>query len=153
MIAVAYLDRYARLIRRLSDEVSEAWGVIYQADARAREEHWERMRRKAQYDHDEAKKTGGTTPFDEAKPWGYPLRMLTEDHQFWQRELIDPVMMYVVKGVNAKTPAATASSAPAVTSAGAREAVLAGTAMTQGRPHYDDTDTGNEGRQRLLHHQ
>ena len=116
LISQAVLELYEAHIEHFHDAYGpEAWPYIYQCDVRAREEQWERVRRRAARDHKMATDAGGTTPFNPNRPWDYTLRLLKEDIQFWQVELIDSVLVHVVRPHGAKviTPAAPVVAMPA----------------------------------------
>ena len=69
----------------------------YQADFRFRLEHLERTRRRVSSDHRLAITRGGTTEFDEARPWNYSFQYGIEDNRWWDREFREPALLFLTK--------------------------------------------------------
>lgn len=100
-IAPARLDRYEKTIRAYSERYGKAcWAIIYQADVRARLEHVERLRRRGEQEYTAAQSAGLTHPFEPATPWNWVWKELCNDYNFWNREIIEPCMLYLAKTTN-----------------------------------------------------
>ena len=94
MIDPANLDLYANHIRASVQRFGMVAGpVIYQADVRARLEQIERVRRKAEHEHEQCIQKGGTSPFEPNRPWNFCFKMLVDDDKFWRKELEQPALL------------------------------------------------------------
>ena len=104
-ITPAKLDRYEKLIRGYSDRYGrECWPIIYQADVRARLEHAERVRRQGHDAYETAQRAGLTHPYDPAKPWDWVWQQMSmEILGFWQKEVVEPCMLYLSKASTLRT--------------------------------------------------
>ena len=72
---------------------TKIWALLYQADTRARFEHWGRTKLRLAHEHSEAQAAGKTTLFDPLRPWNTSLQMVAKDDQFWSHELVEPALI------------------------------------------------------------
>lgn len=72
---------------------SKVWALLYQADTRARLEHMPRIKLSLYQKHQEAVNSGGTTPYDDGRPWNYTLHTLANDDKFWAHEFVEPALI------------------------------------------------------------
>ena len=94
IMSPAALDNYADHVSRLNMKYGESvWLILYQTDVRARSEHVERIRRRGAEDEDKAKRTGGTSEYDPAKPWEYVYRHLVLDSKLWEEEFTSTALL------------------------------------------------------------
>ena len=77
---------------------SRIWALLYQADTRARYEHWGRRKLRLAHDHSEAQAAGKTTTFDPLRPWNLALQMVAKDDQLWSHELVEPALIVMSHG-------------------------------------------------------
>ena len=90
----ANLDLYANHVRAAVQRFgAAAWPVIYQADVRARLEQIERVRRRVEFEAEQAQQLGGKTAFDQKRPWNFCFRALVEDDRFWRKEVEQPALL------------------------------------------------------------
>ena len=98
MLSPSKCEAYMNLIRKYNTKYGhKCWHIIYQADVRARQEHWERCRREAAEEHCKANAAGQTHAFDVSKPWEYALMLLINDFRLWKDELEDPCILVMTK--------------------------------------------------------
>lgn len=72
---------------------SKVWALLYQADTRARLEHMPRVKLSLYQKHQEAVSSGGTTPYDDSRPWNFTLHTLANDDKFWAHEFVEPALI------------------------------------------------------------
>ena len=125
-ITPSKLDAYEKTIRQFHDRYGKAcWAIIYQADVRARLEQVERIRRRGQEAYESARRLGLSHPFDPNRPWEWVWKELAEDYIFWNKEVVEPSMLYLAKTANltqlladdapivkASSPASASAAAP-----------------------------------------
>ena len=88
------LDSYREAIRRYASLYGEGlWHLVYQAEARMRREHMERLRRRGA----EAKARDASHPFDAAFPWRWVWSEALLDMRFWKDQLEDPALFVMTK--------------------------------------------------------
>ena len=84
------LDAYGEHVRTLNDRFgADTWFIIYQADARMRQEEFERIHRRAVM--------GRTPGFDPQKPWDTVFRIAVDEPKFWDTEVRDKAIMYLTR--------------------------------------------------------
>ena len=71
IITPAWLDRYAWKIRDYADEHPDSWGVIYQADVRARREHAPEVREQTEEEYATALAKRRPYDYDPKMPWEF----------------------------------------------------------------------------------
>ena len=87
-ISPSRIDAYARKIHNYYKRYGQkCWGLIYQADVRARRRHAERTRRALAEEHATANAAGGTHPHDPDQPWELVWDRMADDSDFWKREI------------------------------------------------------------------
>jgi len=96
------LDVYEDGIRRAALRYGQsAWGLLYQADHRARLEHLERVKRDAELLHAQAVAAGPAAaaicPYNPQMPWPYCFRMLANDSEFWRNQFTEPALLIAAK--------------------------------------------------------
>ena len=92
------LDNYGELVRSFHLMYGpSAWFIIYTADVRMRSEHFDRLRRYAERDHDAAVKAGSPLSFDPAKPWHATFRGALADKLWWDENLHRPAMLFLTR--------------------------------------------------------
>jgi hypothetical protein len=90
------LDNYAELIRKFSKAYNEqVWFILYQADVRMRQEHFERLIRKME--RGLALGRSNDFDYDPKKPWEACFKAAVADKAFWDAELKDPSSLYLLK--------------------------------------------------------
>jgi len=93
------LDGYIHHIKKLAGLYgSETWGLLYQADHRARLEQIDRIRRQGALLYEAAARNAGPNAvvghdFDPARPWIYCFEQLVADNMFWQDQFLNPAIM------------------------------------------------------------
>ncbi|CAK9014935.1 unnamed protein product [Durusdinium trenchii] len=114
-ITPARLDAYEKLIRRYSERYGKScWPIIYQADVRARLEQLERIRRRGQEAADKAAAAASLPcSFDPRKPWEWVFDEIIRDVNFWNREVTEPCMLYLIAEDAPIEKSGTASSSTA----------------------------------------
>ena len=70
------------------------WFLIYQADVRMRSEHFERIRRRLQIEHDSQNITLG---FDPTTPWDGVFAAAVKDTELWDSEVREKALPYLAK--------------------------------------------------------
>ena len=90
------LDNYGEMLRGFHALYGpSAWFIIYTADIRMRSEQFERIRRYAERDHDNALAASSPSSFDVAKPWHSVFRSAISDKIWWDENLHRPAMLYL----------------------------------------------------------
>ena len=95
IICPAFLDRYARKIRKYADEFPEAWGLIYQADVRCRLEYAPEVRERLEDQHAEDEENNKRSHYEVDRPWNSVFRALLskEESDFWYRNVEKPGLL------------------------------------------------------------
>jgi hypothetical protein len=118
----ASLDLYRDHIHRYSNRFSEeCWGLVYQADTRARRELAERIRRRGLKISESSSVNSGNpagsscidsegVQFDIARPWDYVFRRLPLEFSFWKEEIEDAALLIMSRAV--KQDSAVTGEAP-----------------------------------------
>jgi hypothetical protein len=92
------LDNYGEMLRGFHSLYgSSAWFLIYTADVRMRSEHFDRLRRFAERDHDAALAAGSTSTFNPAKPWHATFRAALADKLWWDENLHRPSILFLTR--------------------------------------------------------
>ena len=92
------LDNYGELIRSFHLQYgAEAWFIIYTADIRMRSEHFDRLRRYAERDHDAAVLAGSPLSFNPAKPWHATFKAALADKLWWDENLHRPAILFLTR--------------------------------------------------------
>ena len=100
-VDLGHLQKYEAHIERLAARYGpRVWSVIYQGDVRCRLEHMERLRRSLKAEHDRIKAAGGTSDYDEKRPWNQVWAKAAADETFWREEVIEPCMLILTKIAN-----------------------------------------------------
>ena len=90
------LDNYGELLRGFHNTYGpEAWFIIYMADVRMRNEHFERIRRQVERQHDREELAGIKSEFDVAKPWNTVFAKAVADKDWWADNLHRDAMLYL----------------------------------------------------------
>ena len=88
------LLQYQARIERMHERYGErTWALLYQADVRARFEELPRVRLELKLAHKAAVSAGGTTPYDDARPWNEALRVLADRDKLWAEEFMEPAIL------------------------------------------------------------
>lgn len=103
---MATLQRYELLVENMVKLLPGCWHLIVSADDRARSEHMSRLQMKVQMDHN----NGDQVPkgWTKDRPcWGPILKLVIDDHAFWQEHVHGPAMIWMAYGRHGKprTPA------------------------------------------------
>jgi len=102
-INISSLDGYINHIKKLAGLYgSETWGLLYQADHRARLEQIDRIRRQGALLYEAAVRNAGpgavvVHDFDPNRPWIYCFEQLVADNMFWQDQFLNPAIMIKAK--------------------------------------------------------
>jgi hypothetical protein len=92
------LEQYGEHLRSLLNTYgTECWFLIYQADTRMRSEHFERIRRRLQIDHDA---NINQHEFDPIRPWDGVFAAAVKDKDFWDSEVREKAILYLAKVTN-----------------------------------------------------
>ena len=94
----AWLDRYNQKVRVYNDENPEGWGIIYQADYRARLEHAPDVREELEDKYAEDIVYGRPTTFDPARPWNAVWRQLCLHEDKWWNKAIEKPCLLIMAG-------------------------------------------------------
>ena len=76
---------------------TQCWALIYQSDTRARREHAERLRRRANTELTALDAIGVKGTYNPKRPWEYVFRQLPVEFAFWKRELEDPALLILAR--------------------------------------------------------
>ena len=76
---------------------TQCWALIYQTDTRARREHAERLRRRANAELTALDAIGVKGAYNPKRPWEYVFRQLPVEFAFWKRELEDPALLILAR--------------------------------------------------------
>ena len=94
VVVPAWLDRYARMIQRWADEYPEAWGLIYQAEVRAREEHTPDVRERLEEEYAEALVRNHPTRYNPKMPWNAVWEALVmHESAYWYKAIEKPGLL------------------------------------------------------------
>ena len=92
------LDGYRDHVRQYSTRFrAQCWALIYQTDTRARREHAERLRRRANIELTALDSIGANGAYSSSYPWEYVFRQLPVEFAFWKRELENPALLIVAR--------------------------------------------------------
>ena len=94
VVCPAFLDRYARWIQQLNDENPDAWGLVYQAEVRARLEHAPDVRERLEERYAEDVVNNRPTTFDPKRPWNSVWRaLIVEEKDYWYKAVEKPGLL------------------------------------------------------------
>ena len=96
IVSLAALLNYEKLIERLVVQWPMAWGLVCQADDKARAERLERIRRN--FVVDQAAGKSMPTDWDPDSPWTTCFRALTSDEVFWNEQVRHPAVSWMAAG-------------------------------------------------------
>ena len=100
-ITPSKLDAYEKVIRQFHERYGKiCWPIIYQADVRARFEQTERVRRRGQEAYENARAAGLGHNYNPDTPWAWVWKELADDFIFWNKEVVEPCMLYLAKSAN-----------------------------------------------------
>ena len=92
------LDGHGDHVRQYSTRFgTQCWALIYQTDTRARREHAERLRRRANTELTALDAIGVKGAYNPKRPWEYVFRQLPVEFAFWKRELEDPALLILAR--------------------------------------------------------
>ena len=92
------LDGYRDHVRQYSTRFgTQCWALTYQTDTRARREHAERLRRRANTELTALDAIGVKGAYNPKRPWEYVFRQLPVEFAFWKRELEDPALLILAR--------------------------------------------------------
>jgi len=90
------LDNYGELVRGFHITYGpEAWFIIYMADVRMRNEHFDRLHRQVERQHDREESAGIKSEFDVARPWNTVFAKAVADRDWWADNLHRDAMLYL----------------------------------------------------------
>ena len=98
LVTLAALLLYEKVIEKLVLQWPKAWGLIVQADDKARAEKLEKIRRSIALDI----AAGGSPPreYTEAGPWTACFRALALDERFWNEQVRHPAADWLASGAH-----------------------------------------------------
>lgn len=96
VISLAALQAYERHIEKLVLQWPGTWGLIYQADDRARAEQLERWRRYLIAESDAGRQVPPT--WNPNKPWSCIFLKVVEDQSYWSETVHVPASAWVASG-------------------------------------------------------
>ena len=103
-IDLGALEAYAKRIRTLYSQLgASAWGLIYQADNRARYERLLRIQIDVFSDVKEARESQPPRTvlgYDAERPWNLVWKRMVQDHDWWQAEVSTPGLLLAVKAAS-----------------------------------------------------
>ena len=108
VISLAALQSYERHIERLVLQWPGTWGLIYQADDRARAEQLERWRRFLVAESDAGRQVPPT--WNPSKPWSCIFLKIVEDQAYWSETVHVPASAWVASGSKGKPVIASEAS-------------------------------------------
>ena len=100
IVSLAALQSYERHIERLVLQWPGAWGLIYEADDRARAEQLERLRRQLIAEASVGRQV--PTSWDAARPWSCIFQQVVEDGPYWQECVHIPAAAWIAAGSKGK---------------------------------------------------
>ena len=101
IVSSGMLTRYYNLIEELVNRCPDAWGVIYQADVRTRNEHFPRVLAEVLAHHAKkvAKGKGDQSGVDPSKPWDAVFRRICgKEEKSWWYDIIEIPFQSLVPG-------------------------------------------------------
>ena len=128
--SLASLQIYEKAIERLVLQWPKCWGLIYQAEDKARAERLDKIRRRLMVDA--AKGQVMPQDWDPDNPWTTCFRVLATDEEYWSEQVRHPAAAWTAAGAKG-TPLAPAEQIALAHMPGGAEVVEA------------DRDEGNEG--------
>ena len=108
VISLAALQAYERHVERLVQQWPGTWGLVYQADDRARAEQLERWRRYLTAEADARRQVPPT--WNPSKPWSCILVKVVEDHAYWSETVHVPASAWTASGSKGKPVIASEAS-------------------------------------------
>jgi len=109
------LDNYGELVRGFHNTYGhEAWFIIYMADVRMRNEHFDRIRRHVERDHDRDERAGIKSDFDLSRPWNTVFAKAVADKDWWGENLHRLAMLYLGRIQTAATVTDDGTAQPAL---------------------------------------
>ena len=100
IVSLAALQNYERHIEKLVMQWPGAWGLIYEADDRARAEQLERLRRQLIAEASVGRQV--PTSWDPARPWSCIFQQVVEDGPYWQECVHIPAAAWIAAGSKGK---------------------------------------------------
>ena len=80
-----------RKIKKEAELYPDAWALIYQFDARTRNEHAQEVRYQLTMEDDIAMKNGWQRHFDKTRPWNSVWkRLVNSEESWWNKQLEQP---------------------------------------------------------------
>eukprot|EP00435_Cladocopium_sp_Y103_P055167 s446_g18.t1 len=145
-VDLGHLQTYRAHVERMAERYGpRVWSIVYQADVRCRLEQMERLKRKLVAENEAAVAAGGSTDYDEKRPWNAVWARATADESFWREEVNEPCMLILTK---ITTPGEVLDGdarvqAPAASAAGPRETTPVLARMTNER-QVDESTTAEQ---------
>eukprot|EP00439_Symbiodinium_sp_Y106_P048834 s2768_g6.t1 len=96
ILSLAVMLSYEKLIERLVVQWPQAWGLICQAEDKARAEKLEKIRRGMLLD--EAQGKSMPADWDKKAPWTACWRALVEDEKYWSEQVRHPAVAWTAMG-------------------------------------------------------
>ena len=100
IVSLAALQSYERHIEKLVMQWPGTWGLIYEADDRARAEQLERLRRQMIAEASVGRQVPAS--WDAARPWSCIFQQVVEDGAYWQECVHIPAAAWVAAGSKGK---------------------------------------------------
>ena len=92
------LDNYGELIRSfVTTYGARAWFIVYNADIRMRSEHFDRIRRRKEREHEAAVVALIPSTYDPAKPWKAVFAAALTEDNWWQDNLHRPALLFLTQ--------------------------------------------------------
>ena len=108
IISLAALQAYERHIEKLVLQWPGAWGLVYQADDRARAEQLDRWRRFLTAESDAGRQVPAN--WNAVKPWSCIFLKVVEDHAYWSECVHVPASAWTAAGSRGKPVIASEAS-------------------------------------------
>ena len=100
IVSLAALQSYERHVEKLVMQWPGTWGLIYEADDRARAEQLERLRRQMIAEASVGRQVPAS--WDAARPWSCIFQQVVEDGAYWQECVHIPAAAWVAAGSKGK---------------------------------------------------
>ena len=94
LVSLSALDEYKDAFRDLVRNYGESWHLCVTAEDRCRGEHFARLRRKLEEDHQKGLAPG----YDPQRPWNEVFRVAARDREYWDRHVREPALLFRTSG-------------------------------------------------------
>eukprot|EP00435_Cladocopium_sp_Y103_P047091 s861_g13.t1 len=96
VVSLAALQAYEKHIERLTTQWPRCWGLIYEAEDKARAEHLSKLRRRILVDVSKGNKA--PDDWNPESPWTSCYMALVADEEYWNEQVRHPAASWLVSG-------------------------------------------------------